>query len=699
MGRRRRQRASKPSRMSTEREFRHGFVVVHGIGPTTGGGTVSAVVEPVVDTIRARLRDHRSVAVSETKVDGQESRVVAITAPGKQAVREVLFTEARWTAESMHGRRLSIAAVWWTLRSIVTMLPSLLLPSAAEFKPLADSASDRQTVTRRVRRAVSFLGVPLRIGWRVTTVATSIAAVVFVEQLLVGIGPWLAVGASVLAVVALLVALVLSPTDFGGQVRLVVQEQQVRDRVQAVIDRALHAVAERCDEVTVIAHSQGGFLVHDLLRTKSEHHLAVTGFVGLGSGLKPISLLEQFRSGRLAAGTAIALLGVTVSTAGSWNLLEPGRLFGNTTIPNLVWGFLMMWAVPLSGPFLLSAMGKEWNVLVVLPSGVVWANSLPWIGLVVVGALIVWCGRRVSGPRALAIRIEALHRRVRWAEYSTPHDVVGRMAVPELPAGCRVHSVEGSHPLLDHRLASYMRPGGTVAIELAARTLDALGSGSAAKRLRAETRGAVGALKVVSTRWYRLRGGLQFGLLVLFVLVPTVVGSGGLFTGFRTAWWVSLVIAVVAGICATQTVESARRAIARSIGAATTRTLVSATRRTPVNVIALLAAIVMNDLFAALGTALWLGLAGLSSAATGAFVLHALVTGFVLVLFACGFRPWPVGAVLWTVYTFQFLLVTVGTATPVGGFHPGVLAAVGSFVLQGCLSVAAVRLRRRERAA
>jgi pimeloyl-ACP methyl ester carboxylesterase len=94
----------------------------------------------------------------------------------------------------------------------------------------------------------------------------------------------------------------------------------IRSRVRDCIDWTL----DRCDQVVVVAHSQGGFVCHSILDTAAEPPppKRVRGLIGVGSGLKPIWLLQQLNRPKIAAAVWITTVATAIGEASMVALLS-----------------------------------------------------------------------------------------------------------------------------------------------------------------------------------------------------------------------------------------------------------------------------------------------------------------------------------------------------------------------------------------
>lgn len=686
------------------KQVEHGYVVVHGIGGTQEGSTVDAFLTPVTDLLRARHGDDAvSIEVSDL-VPGHAAKTVRVDLDGRQG-RPVLVAEARWTELSSGGTRLSWAGLAWSLRSFLVMFPVLIGPSAAELRRLQHLFRPDHSGDLTRSEWIALIPVALRGLWRFATVAVALAAVFWCGQQLWAVGPWALVAAAVLAVVALTVALVTLPTDLAGQVRFVAEDGPVRRRILDEVADVIASVDTVCRTVTVVGHSQGGYLAHEVLGRSAPS--AVREFVALGSGLKPISLLRYFGSPGRWLPAAVSVSGVAVMTFAGWMLLEPDMVFGGGQLADLVRPALVLWAAPWLvfdlGPTLFSTaasaadLGSYWPVL---------GRSWPWIVLSVVGAGIVFVGQVAAARVGNGVTIEPLPKGVRrWREYSTPHDVVGRLAFPALPSNVDLVDVHGVNTFSDHRFGAYFAEGARLTTHMTEDLLRRAGHQRTADQLRHDAAPGIAALEDTASRWYRLRGLLQLGLMTLVFLVPTALGGGSVFVAFQTGWRWSLLIAFVTGLTALAAMRRARHASAldvRCVGSANGRH--HATGRTGFSILVVfgLLCAVVNDLATILGLALLDGGSGFALEPMNAFVQHAFVSAFVCALIVSGFRPPVWGAFAFLAPTFlEFWRVFAAPFPASYAAPPGLLAALFMVVLQFSIAVLAlvhaVRLRRRSR--
>jgi hypothetical protein len=110
-------------------EYMHGYVLLHGIGPTKHGSTLEGLAHPAVEMLteaygaRARWRACPDVA-------GQKAATFELDGEHGETTR-FLFVESRWT-DLTSAPRFTMTAFWWSILGVLTLLPYLMAPGAKE---------------------------------------------------------------------------------------------------------------------------------------------------------------------------------------------------------------------------------------------------------------------------------------------------------------------------------------------------------------------------------------------------------------------------------------------------------------------------------------------------------------------------------------------------------------------------------------
>lgn len=235
-----------------------------------------------------------------------------------------------------------------------------------------------------------------------------------------------------------------------GHVRVAASQSKGRNSgIAARLDKAISRACSNSNNVTVLAHSQGGFLAHERL-SKSRHNHNVSRLIGVGSGLRPINVLAACESRGRVFVIWLLLLNSLITALPLFYILTWFSQFLKPNLKQLVdlVPYALTSLVPLDSngkaifPQLAFSFPDTWDVVrFVLAS--VFAASLS-----VLSAFIV--------VRLFTLKIDAL-RELEWIEITTPHDIVGRIPFPKLAdhvINLRV-GAEGN-PLRDH--LNYFKP-------------------------------------------------------------------------------------------------------------------------------------------------------------------------------------------------------------------------------------------------
>jgi hypothetical protein len=200
--------------------------------------------------------------------------------------------------------------------------------------------------------------------------------------------------------------------------------------------------AERvADSVMVVAHSQGGFVVHQLL--ESGKHQGVDKFLGVGSGLKPITLLRDMQDRRLILYQWLAISGIILLQVALAAWLKIWDLRITPDHP-------MMPFVSFALNFVIAPEPADFFAGVGPPADYLTLGTLGWALAILAGLALVTVSYRKVGalPR---VDIAPLPSVRWWKEVSSHLDVVGRSLLPPTPPGCTELSVPVSgNPLTDH---------------------------------------------------------------------------------------------------------------------------------------------------------------------------------------------------------------------------------------------------------
>ncbi|MET9509352.1 hypothetical protein ABZX62_12855 [Streptomyces flavidovirens] len=405
-------------------------------------------------------------------------------------VSTALFAEALWSEKFASLGRPSMRR---TLAFLLASLPLLFWIIGPDHRDL--QALDSPPVTWRgalrngltkagqtITAPVSSLAAPEtrsmgRLLWRVMTLTVLVWMVVYSTALALGGS----VGFSVLLLILLgsLVWLARSHKNVIWHVRVAATDEERTEQLLTHLHQKLRWMEKHCDEVTVVAHSQGGYLMHRVLSPDSGHkHPKVRRFIGVGSGLKPITLLKAFARPDLKAAVWLAVLAMPLTLWGigplTWKLFGP-ELSALLRSCYMTLHATVMPAALASDPEVVrlwwTGVATElWQLATVIAAG--FRLDLAHTAAIVGGLSMSWLAGSVAhaalrAQPSAAFSLDHQRRGIEWREYTSPHDMVGRMLGPGVPEGVDQPWVSATgQPVADHIL--YFHHTGVLPRRLAA---------------------------------------------------------------------------------------------------------------------------------------------------------------------------------------------------------------------------------------
>ncbi|MBF8173537.1 hypothetical protein IW294_22590 [Streptomyces olivaceus] len=320
-----------------------------------------------------------------------------------------------------------------------------------------------------------------RIGWRFLTLVVLLAA--FSALLLEH--TWWTVSCA-----AVLIVLLSTRLNVGDHVITAVARNQEREKLLAFLEERLRWMRAHCDKVVIIAHSQGGFLAHQLMaRDGGRNQSKVIRLVGVGSGLKPIWLLQQIKRPLVCA---VAWMLPVASLCLAWGaspLIEPSNSEIAASMLMQVKVLVSSMAVPLgaqSPQFSTDLLHGVVESMERMQSGLLLVGDMSWerwVAITVSATLSLTCGLiirfriRPNAKSIFALPPTKGTKQLKWEEYSSHHDMVGRMLLPTLPQGVEREAAPVlGHPLGDH--TKYFDSNGLLPRRLAAGLLTDIESSS-----------------------------------------------------------------------------------------------------------------------------------------------------------------------------------------------------------------------------
>jgi hypothetical protein len=311
---------------------RIGILFVHGIGQQRRGDTLTRFGDPLVHWLTQVFPDTH-IARASFASEGHTTRPSTAELNLRDRQNSI---DVRWiTAEGFWGDAVITPSFTDMLRWALQVLPWTAL-----------THFDR--IVRRSWTSASALEVLDSIVLGAAGTATMIVTLVLVLLLVpvVGVALVLVLFLGLMPIPALrsfsaAVQRVLSGTVGDSMILLAspVQRAAIVDRVH---DAYRWLVRMRCDEVVIVAHSQGAAIAHEMLRSRDCSKVGL--FVSLGSGLRKLKEIESV----MEEGSPILWFASLSSTALVITIYMLLRFVGLAALPlmagvlvlGLVWGML-----------------------------------------------------------------------------------------------------------------------------------------------------------------------------------------------------------------------------------------------------------------------------------------------------------------------------------------------------------------------
>lgn len=508
----RRRKISKSIGTSSSRMYRDGVVIVHGVGGQEPGDTLRQIVRPITEALTEQGVRNDFVEWTQDKISMAEIDT--------QDGSKILFADAHWAGvvdeHRVAGIKGTVIRLWFILTAFPYLFGAVLGPRAGE--STESSSVPQRSPWRRISNLVGInrdeLARNASIAWRGLSVYTGAVGIVVSYW----VSLWLGIVLTVV-LIAILIFISAWPTTVVEHVRLAAAQRAEMHEIQKRVSSTISHVEERCERVWVIAHSQGGYIVHNALSEQKEtNHPCVTKFTAIASGIRPIKLAGlRFRSQWFLSGW-MHLTGVMLITVGLLFAIEAGGFLNAVNYSAIT----VLLAEVIAFPVLSLSFPQA--LFDVLDGGF----DYGWRGIVLflVGCLIVAIGFMIR-PRDSEDGwfIKDLPRHIEWEEASSVSDLVGSMSVPPLPERVRHVGVPTfRNAFFDHELKSYFSKVGALRYLIAASIAEMSLGGPKARGMRETAEFVSINLRDLSRHVYVLRGSLIFVALFFSLCVPMMVG-------------------------------------------------------------------------------------------------------------------------------------------------------------------------------
>lgn len=479
-----------------------GIVIVHGIGHQKEGKTRDILRNSLTATF-ADL----SIPSSITDLDSSSSEVLI----GSRQV-PVLVSEALWAPKVLEIRERHVIGWARRMRFLIAVIPFLLFGAVGprgNDPVLAELSEPKSAIRASMTSDIGKMAPSL---WRLVALAGLVAAVSLGFRSF----PICTFGAVVVALLGVLIYLGCRG-NLVEHVRLAAMGPHAIDELDITIAESIRRAESSCRKVWVIGHSQGGYLSHRILAadgaraSRSRRHRSVARFIGVGSGLRPITMAEYATSSRLVTLygwlmlVPAVLLGICMTA-----LISPGGIFRQPLFETLIQALPVLLVMPrpeYQQAFLESLAAANWQ----------WTFGGAWWFMAFVGSVIALILVRIKlAPND--IEIADLRPGTRWDEWTSPSDIVGSMGVPPLPREGVLKVLPSlRQTLFDHGLSRYLGERSALRFELCDSITQEISAATEESTKRAELISS--SLSELDRSCYVLRGGLLATALIVALLL------------------------------------------------------------------------------------------------------------------------------------------------------------------------------------
>ena len=351
---------------------------MHGVGDQPEGDTLLASGEPIVRWLR---RWFASSAAASDRPTIEE--VSASLHPSRDLRAEPAHAELRVRASGRDGQpvaqRWLMAESWWggdVQRPLFGKLAFWMLTVGAwvVFSHFGKRRRWGAGVVAETKAILVSLGVslPIVLAFQLCVLALSILAVLPIPPLRKSLS-----------------GLLLAMTGVLGDAFVLIENPVQRAALVERTRRSLHWLAERCQGIMVVAHSQGAAIAHRALGNTAPPN--VQELVTFGSGLEKIGQIEFAQRRGRATSTALA--------------------------PLLTAGLLVLSVIPAFAGFRLDELAKLGLWMLFVPAAIAFVTLH-------VSIRTYWMEDATSQTDELATPLRHLTENRRWLDVFATHDPV-----------------------------------------------------------------------------------------------------------------------------------------------------------------------------------------------------------------------------------------------------------------------------------
>lgn len=379
----------------------HGILLIHGIGNRKRGSTLRKQGKVIAGEI-AKIASFDDSRRSEytLKITDDEYTEYTIDCGSISPYRKIYIRESHW-ADNNTFKRASKRKILWFL----TRIPLILIFFFYDRRDLSskNTLSKIFRILIRITIGLSLLSIPIltiRYIFRGEYSNTSILIVYLILLVLI-----------ILAFIAII--------ELFNYIRIAVEGKKELLDIEEGIRKDISLFPKTVKKISIVAHSQGGYLAYKLLENKSPEAKKVHRLFCVGSGIIPITILKEASMKRIIYSWFLFLLFIS--------LVILGTLFLGDSSIYLFYQLIKIIIVDLNPiQMFLGVLGAQ----SMNASGAI--NFIGWVDIIkfslflailMLAHTVIYIFSKII----LKITINPLDIKV-WEEYSSVHDIVGRLS-------------------------------------------------------------------------------------------------------------------------------------------------------------------------------------------------------------------------------------------------------------------------------
>lgn len=376
----------------------HGILLIHGIGNRKRGSTLRKQGKVIAGEI-ANLASSENFRQSEYPLK-KTSKEYVIDCGFSSPYKKVYIRESHWSDNNTFKNASKQKILWLLIR-----IPLILIFFFYDWRDLSskNTLSKIFRILIRITIGLSLSSIPIltiRYIFRGEYSNTSILIVYLILLVLI-----------ILAFIAII--------KLFNYIRIAVEGKKELLDIEEGIRKDISLFPKTVKKISIVAHSQGGYLAYKLLENKSPEAKKVHRLFCVGSGIIPITILKEASMKRIIYSWFLFFLFIS--------LVILGTLFLGDSSIYLFYQLIKIIIVDLNPiQMFLGALGAQ----SMNASGAI--NFIGWVDIIkfslflailMLAHTVIYIFSKII----LKITINPLDIKV-WEEYSSVHDIVGRLS-------------------------------------------------------------------------------------------------------------------------------------------------------------------------------------------------------------------------------------------------------------------------------